>query len=615
MSFKNAQTTKPPSFLHKQGLDYLCAGQMDKAAQALSQALSDEPRNGLLHCDLAYALAAVGQGASAEKHFEKALKLLPEHPRVLIAYGVFLAKKENPAKAQRLLEKALKMVPGHAEALHGLAMCFHMRGELDQAEELYIAAIRALPGWPEPHYNIGRLYQKKGVLERAQAAFEKTIELYPAHARARCALADLLNGNGHPEEAISHLEKAVQADPSLEAGWVKLAGLHNNDQQVEKLRSILKTAKLHVKNSPALLLEEASLLRRENHLDEARGILEKLVKLPEPPVRSFYELGMLYDRQKETGKAFSCFEKSNNQQKEKISENEALWWDNFPSMIRGLHRKVLETGKDWPEPPPLDKGVVPPVFLVGFPRSGTTLLEQIFASHPNIDVAGELEAAGLATSAIVAERKKDIEDCLQDLNGTEIEKAREAYIADLDKAGFALQEGRLFIDKMPFNLVYAPVMRQIFPQAKFILALRHPCDCVLSCYMQYFNTNQAMMHMTDLKKAAQLYDLAFGAWEDFVKILNLNVHTIRYEDVVQDMKGEITKVLEFIGLEWRDDMEAFDKTAQKRVIRTPSATQVTQKIYTDAVYRWQRYERQLRDSGALEILLPWADKYGYERPA
>lgn len=164
---------------------------------------------------------------------------------------------------------------------------------------------------------------------------------------------------------------------------------------------------------------------------------------------------------------------------------------------------------------------------------------------------------------------------------------------------------------MPLNLVYAPVIHRIFPDARFILALRHPCDCVLSCYMQYFAFNQAMLHMTDLKSAAKIYDLSFDAWDVFVKTLVLNVCTVKYENIVGDLKSEATKALEFMGLDWRDELARFDKTAQKRSIMTPSARQVREKIYTRALARWKKYEDQMQKAGALDILLPWADKHGY----
>ena len=172
-----------------------------------------------------------------------------------------------------------------------------------------------------------------------------------------------------------------------------------------------------------------------------------------------------------------------------------------------------------------------------------------------------------------------------------------------------MNPGGVFIDKFPLNLVSSPLIRRLFPEARFILALRHPCDCVLSNYMQRFIPNGAMIHMIDLNDAAKLYDRCFSAWEEARSVLNLKVHTIKYEDVVSDLKAEIMKALGFLGLDWQDSVAAFDETAKKRIIGTPSRKQVTQKLYTKAKGRWHKYREYMGD--VPEILRPWAEKFGY----
>ena len=610
MSFLNQPASPPKDSLRSQALRCLRAGQRDQAISLLTQALKETPNDGLVHNDLAFSLTQAGQMHKAEKHYKKALHLLPDHPRVHAGYGGFLVQKGSLQKAEEHLKKALAAAPKDPEALNNLGMCYHNQGRLDEAESLYISAIQALPPWPDPHYNIGRLYHRKHFIARAQAAFEKTVALQPTHAQAWCALGVLFDEQKKPDQAVACLEKSIQLNPLLEAGWVNLVRVHRTNNQTEKRRQALNAALNHIKDSPGLLFEQISLLQHDGQDDEALKIFNALTDVSNIPLSLFYEMGSLYDKKGDVRRAFSYFEKANTLCKK---ETDALDYprDNFPDMIKALRKEVAENGKNWAPSPPLPTGMPSPVFLVGFPRSGTTLLEQIFASHPDIDTAEEVGAAGIATGTIVMEKKKDIEHCLGDITDEDIQKAREAYFATLKQSGFSPKADRVFIDKMPLNLVYAPVIHRIFPDARFILALRHPCDCVLSCYMQYFAFNQAMLHMTDLKSAAKIYDLSFDAWDVFVKTLVLNVCTVKYENIVGDLKSEATKALEFMGLDWRDELARFDKTAQKRSIMTPSARQVREKIYTRALARWKKYEDQMQKAGALDILLPWADKHGY----
>jgi hypothetical protein len=167
------------------------------------------------------------------------------------------------------------------------------------------------------------------------------------------------------------------------------------------------------------------------------------------------------------------------------------------------------------------------------------------------------------------------------------------------------------VDKFPLHLNKAPLIHRLFPEARIILALRHPCDAVLSCFITNFRLNHAMANFLDLTHAATVYDLSFGLFEKARAIMPLRVHPIRYENVVDDSRAELGPLFDFLGLDWHDGVLDHRETAAMRgIISTASYAQVTEPLYKRAAGRWQRYRKHLEP--VLPVLAPWAERYGYE---
>lgn len=170
--------------------------------------------------------------------------------------------------------------------------------------------------------------------------------------------------------------------------------------------------------------------------------------------------------------------------------------------------------------------------------------------------------------------------------------------------------GQTFIDKFPLNLVHLPLLARIFPDARYILALRHPADAVLSGFMQNFNPNSAMANFCTLEDAAQFYDRVMGLWRRCAEMLPIAYHAVKYEDMVEDFDGEVKRLLDFLGLPWEEGVRHFHDTSRKgKVINTPSYHQVAEPIYRRAKERWRRYEPHLRP--VAPILAPWVAYFGY----
>lgn len=196
------------------------------------------------------------------------------------------------------------------------------------------------------------------------------------------------------------------------------------------------------------------------------------------------------------------------------------------------------------------------------------------------------------------------------LDDAGIASARALYFEEAGKI-CDLDPTKLLVDKSPLFINKVPLIRRLFPKSRLILAMRHPCDVVLSCFMSNFRLNTAMSNFLRLEDAAEFYDLSFRHWERSLSLLPMRVHTIRYERMVDDAEAELRPLFAYLDLEWDDKVLDHSRTARSRaLITTASYSQVTEPIYNRAVGRWRRYRKHLEP--ILPTLAPWAEKFGYE---
>ena len=243
------------------------------------------------------------------------------------------------------------------------------------------------------------------------------------------------------------------------------------------------------------------------------------------------------------------------------------------------------------------------MFLIGFPRSGTTLLDTILMGHPNTVVMEEQPPLN------IVEQELGGAAALPGLNAEAIANARARYFEEVEKLQ-PVGPGQLLIDKSPLFLYRLPLILRLFPDARIILALRHPCDVVLSCWMSNFRLNSAMANFLRLEDAAAFYDLCFRHWQTARQLFPVQVHEIVYEQLVEDVESEVGPLLDWLGLAWDADVLDHRRTAKSRgLITTASYSQVTEPIYRRASGRWKRYRKQLEP--VLGTLAPWALALGY----
>jgi hypothetical protein len=249
-----------------------------------------------------------------------------------------------------------------------------------------------------------------------------------------------------------------------------------------------------------------------------------------------------------------------------------------------------------------------PVFLIGFPRSGTTLLDTILRTHNLIEV---IEEKPLVDSVI-----KEIENnmnysfaTLEKLDDLKIKELRQLYYKKMEQY-LEISPDKIYVDKFPLNIIYLAEINKIFPEAKYILALRNPRDSVLSCFMQSFTPNDAMLNMLTIDDASNLYNQTMQLWKIYEKVLDIKFHTVKYEDVVNNFEPTIRDLITFLELDWTDKLKDFYKTAEKkRIISTPSYDQVNNPINDKSIGRWKNYKDKFINTD--KIFEKWNKEFNY----
>ena len=342
-------------------------------------------------------------------------------------------------------------------------------------------------------------------------------------------------------------------------------------------------------------------LRRAKRFAEALELIEEVPESIEPE-RTTHIRATLLDRLDSSDEAFAAFTAANRMHQESPTEplrRASEFRDELESEIRLLTPEWV-AGWTKANPPPERPD---PVFLVGFPRSGTTLLDTILMGHPDTVVLEEQPPLNLVDKALGGLQ------ALAELDEAAIIESRRSYFDEVEKI-HPLPEGAMLIDKSPLFLHKVPLIARIFPKARYILALRHPCDVILSCYMSNFRLNTAMANFLDLKDAAAFYDLTFRHWEHASALFPVDAKTVVYERLVEDVAGEVRPLFDWLGLDWRDEALDHQSTAKSRgLITTASYSQVTEPIYKRAAGRWERYRVHLEP--IFPIVKPWVEKFGY----
>ena len=573
------------------------------------------------------AALELGDGARALAHLEPLARLRPDDLEVRGDYAKALLAVGREDEALRLAAGAQLPELARIEA-----WIRQQRGEHNAAIAAYARVLTAEPGDAASWNNLGNIHAAEGRIDDAITAFEHAITYRPDEPGMYLNLADVLRRAdlGGPrlkvardaaeiapdnrlvqtelgmalahnellDEAIAVLEAAVAKWPDFGESHLELGRLYEATNRTEALAALLEGLD-PATSPPEVAFLHAWLAQREGRFEDAARHAEAIPPTIHPMRREAL-IGNIAERLGDAPRAFAAFSAMNAAA---IAEAPPRKGPTYREGLEAdLARWTPEWAARWSAPLGADPARREPVFLVGFPRSGTTLLDTMLMGLPDLCVLEErpmiAEVAGMLGGHDLAA-----------LTPQQAGQLREAYFASARRHGWDGQ--RWLVDKHPLNMARVPLIHRMFPNARFILAERHPADVVLSCYMANFTLNHAMRSFTDLEEAARTYDAVFRAWHKAGELFPLAAHPVRYERLVEDAEGELQPLVAWLGLGWNDRLLAHEETARTRSrVRTASYAQIGEKLYTRARGRWQRYVDAL--APVMPILAPWAERMGYD---
>jgi len=536
----------------------------------------------------------------------------PNHPDVLHLMGLICLKSGNPGQAEKLIGLAIAQIPGRAFLQVNLGNARRQLGKNVEARAAYDKAVALEPDFPGSYLNRGTLNAEEGQVQASIADFETLIRLSPNDPQGYLHLGQFQLAQGAFALARQTYQKGLEVRPD---GPMLLLGLSNALERLGDLDGALAAAEKVLKQMPDLpgaLRIWSSVKRRQGDLETARDRLERVSVAALPPGgrRLIHgELAQVYDRLGDAADAFDHFVAQNDAAIEQLAES-GIDKTTYMSQVLALKEHFTSDWvASWSKLSAEDLIPVPaPVFLIGFPRSGTTLLDQFLDAHGDVQVIEELPVLLPLRDAV--QDAGDYPQGLADLSVEKLNELRALYLAQLKEAGFD-PTAKTVINKLPLNIIHVGLIARVFPEARIVLALRHPVDAVLSCFMQDFQLNASMAHFLTLKDSAALYEAVMSLWAQYRDLLSPNVAQVRYEELIDDPKAALTEAMALLGLSWQDAQGDHVAHAHARgSIRTPSYGQVTQPLYDRAADRWRRYEGHLE--GVLPRLAPFVRDFGYD---
>jgi len=619
---------QPPASLGP-ALDRYRRGDLAGARAAAESALASEPDNAALRAFAGMAAAQSGDPAAAIPHFRRVLDATPgdiptrlnlatallatgnvdeagtvcaaggDDPRLLRVAAYVYQQQGRLADAAAAYDAQVAAFPMDWESFNNLGNVRAAMGETAAAIAAFQQAIRLRPDVVEMVINLSNVLGDAELVERRQAVMREAARAGGANADVQLELGIAEAGAQDFEAAEQAYREAIRLRPDFVAAHVELGILLETQNRIEDLAALVDAAEAKGLTGAEIGFLRAWTLRRQGRFADALPLAEA-TPASISPVRRAQLLAEIHDRLGDAPSAFAAFTEMN---RAALAAQPRAPGPSYRAEVAA--RAALLTPERVAAWTGIEAGPGPPapLFILGFPRSGTTLLDTLLMNLPGLHVLEEMPMLDAVEEALGGEER------LAALSSGEAASFRSLYFEALDRIS-PPAPGQTIVDKFPLHMARMPLIHRIFPDAKIVLVERHPCDAVLSCFMSNFRLNRAMLSFTDLGEAARLYDAVLDAWTRARDLLPLDVHAIRYERMVEDLEGEMRALLGHLGLPW--DPKVLDNRAsagKRDYIRTASYAQVGEPIYRRAAGRWERYREQM--APVLPILAPWAERMGY----
>ena len=608
-----------PDFHTNLGVAYMSTGRDAEGIACFRKAVALHSGHGDGHFNLGLALLKSEGPAAARENLQTAARLMPKNARVQMNFGLVLSELEGAATGLRFLEKAADLSPRDPLVLFNLGSAYLNTGRPDdalarfdeavaiapkaadihfgrarvlarlgrngQAARGYIQAIKLNDRFALAHSNLAQLLVYRGDLDLAEQHIRKAIALRPDDEELHLNLATTLAASGKTHPAVTVCQGIEQRHPEFAAAYSKHASILQSAGDYEGAREVIDILR-HVDPDPVRILP---LLATDRTAEVDEATVQQVVAsldagtLPDSEVdTTCFALGRILERQEKYEEAFSFYRRGNRIRSGSQPYDAERHRQHFERLKAAFDAATLEAhAKD---------GVADdrPIFILGMPRSGTSLVEQILGSHRGVGAAGELTEYDLLSQELpeMLRCEEGYPECIRHLDAPKLQDLGRAYMVRQTKR-FA--DAHKITDKMPANFLHLGLIAMTLPGARIIHCRRNPLDTCCSIYSTNFQGRHPYSH--DLVDLGHYYAEYVGLMEHWTRHLPLPILHVDYEALVADAEGSTREMLDFCGLKWDEDCLRFFES--RRIVHTESHWQVRQPIYSTSVGRWRRFEPHL----------------------
>jgi len=520
-------------------------GRLEQAAASYTRALRIKPDFAEAHSNLGNVLKSLGKPEEAVASYQRALQIRPDYAEAHCNLGDALNDLGKPEEAVASYHRALQIKPDFVVAHNNLGGAFNDLGKPEKAVSSLTKALQIQPDLAEAHNNLGVALNILGKPEEARSSLCRALQIKPDYAQAHNNLGATLNDLGKPDAALASYNKALQIDPAF--------------AEAHRFLSAVKT----FQDGDPQIQQMLQLFKRNNLPDEDRMHLNFAL------AKAYEDIGD-YDR------AFACFVDGNRLRKAELNYES--------SATRASFAKIKATfAKDVPALSVLKESESAkgqrPVFVLGMPRSGTTLVEQILASHSQVYGAGELVLLGQSVNSI--------EWFSTQLSSHQLQSVRKSYLSGLNNIGVSEP---FITDKMPVNLWWIGFIIAALPEARIVHVKRDARATCWSNFKHYFS-GKGNGFAYGLKDVSEYYKMTIDLMAFWHEKYPQRIYDLNYEALTEHQEDVARKLFDYIGLSWEDQCLEFHKTG--RAVQTASVTQVRQEMYQGSSDEWRKYEKHL----------------------
>lgn len=572
---------------------FIMQGRLPEGLESLDRAAELEPGSASVRFKRGKVLDGLGRDDEASRQFEESFKLTPH--REELVNGLRLQRMGNIREAERIYRNVLLRDPENVDALRLLAGVAMRAKQWGDAEVLLEKALEKAPDFVQGWMDLGLSIQEQDRTDDALKAYARAIRLEPEQPNAYAASATTNAIAGRHGEALRFYDEALKREPTLASALAgkghTLKTVGRQADAIESYRECIRANPWHgetwwsLANLKTFHFDDDDVAAMEQEIEDERLGDEQRANF-------LFALGKAYEDKEEYARAFDYYRQGNENRRERESYDPVSTADSHDQFIEIFTREFIDSNSGGGNP---DNA---PIFIIGLPRSGSTLIEQILASHPDVEGTYELPDLGRVVRSTAASRqdRKTYPAVLKSLSATDFEALGSEY---LERTMRHRPEGTpRFTDKMPNNFAHVGLLSLILPNAKIINAKRHPLDSCFGSYKQLFARGQPFTYdLFDLGEFYFEYSRLMRHWHE---VLPGKVLDVQYEHVVDDLETQVRRLLDHCELPWNDACVKFYES--DRAVKTASSEQVRKPIYASSKHRWRNFERELQP--LIEILEP-----------